>query len=491
MLLKENEDVELEGQWPQSKFPLQVKDDLTALAEATEDIPPQSQKDPQETINELLSGTLCNQAVTFTLLICAYWFNVTHTYGKDFLKRAMRLSPNYGDNIMAGQGASNFTFFIFVGRATLGVPWVLVADVWGRKPILMAAFLALISADALIMYPTRDPKLINAAAVFIGGAMQGLKMVSFVLTMESATDAMGAWVNASIGIVEASLTLLYIGIDFLVLQDVPWHHYFLYCGIPCVMLPFIVIMSYESPRWLYANGDCEKAKEILREISGVEEVNIPDVNKEERVPAWRQLLSMSAIKPIFIFIFAFASGNTLYYGYINNLKSFDQLGLTTHKLLAMIIGVQIPAYLFMGALASYISPRLAMASLWLATAGCCVGYMLIPRLYFCLTGFLFASSAYQLTFQLVSEESPTQLRSTIMGLCNLCARLCSASTAHFDSMSSSTVMILFATLATTEALLLLWFDTGVLTQVVSVGGEHASIEKPTATIEAASPDGFA
>jgi len=306
--------------------------------------------------------------------------------------------------------------------------------------------------------------------------------------MESATDAMGAWVNASIGIVEASLTLLYIGIDFLALQDVPWHRYFLYCGIPCVILPFVVIMSYESPRWLYAKGEVEKAKEILREISGVEKVDILDVNStnEEGIPAWRLLLSQSAIKPMFIFMFAFASGNTLYYGYINNLKSFDQLGLKTHELLAMIISVQIPAYIFMGALASYISPILAMVSLWLATAGCCVGYMFIPKLYLCLTGFLFASSAYLLTFQLVSEESPTQLRATIMGLCNLCARLCSASTAHFDSMSSSTVMILYASLATAEVLLLLWFDTGVLTQVVSV--QHVSVEERTVTVEATCPE---
>lgn len=352
-----------------------------------------------------------------------------------FLQEKFYLSP-----AMVGWAASSAIWGCVLGAMVAGY----ASDRWGRKKILLVT--ALLFSISAVWSALANDLAIFITARFIGGVGVGAaSMLSPLYISESAPAKIrGTLVSVYQLAIVLGINVIYV-VNYLisVSGDSQWnveHGWRWMLGsevIPAGIFFILLFLVPESPRWLLANGQDEKARDVLTRINGPQAMAIENEIKstlnEER-GTFRELFGkkyrMALIVGVVLALFSQITGiNAIIYFAPEIFKSIG-MGVESAFFQTILIGVINTVFTFV---AIWLIDRAGRRKLLLGGVtgmilcllgtGLCFQYEVFggPWLLLFILGFIasFATSLGPIPWVLISEIFPTKTRGVAMSFCTL------------------------------------------------------------------------
>jgi len=352
-----------------------------------------------------------------------------------FLQEKFNLSP-----AMVGWAASSAIWGCVFGAMVAGY----ASDKWGRKKLLLIT--ALLFAISAIWSALANELSIFVIARFIGGVGVGAaSMLSPLYISESAPAKIrGRLVSIYQLAIVLGINIIYIVNYFIsVTGDQVWNVEYGWRWmlgsevIPAGIFFFLLFLVPETPRWLLANGQDNKARSVLTSINGDAALDIENEIKStlhQEKGTIKELFGkkyrMALIVGVVLALFSQITGiNAIIYFAPEIFKSIG-MGVESAFFQTILIGVINTAFTFVAIWLIDKSGRRKLL-LW-GVAGmiiCLLGTALCfyyeifsgPWLLLFILGFIasFATSLGPIPWVLISEIFPTKTRGVAMSFCTL------------------------------------------------------------------------
>lgn len=382
----------------------------------------------------------CDYTVGDQKIKCDSWvFN--HTYYQKTLTEQWSMVCDRSGWI----GSVQTVYFAgyLVGSLVLGI----LADKFGRRPIMLSSFIMLIIGGLGVAFGPQEAfgtwpsYIIYAVSRFIiACGTRGINVTGFVLGMEMMGPSKRLFAGIVIEYFFAFGQLVLVGIAFInnVLLKNDWRAMAIFLVLPCI--PFLSYFFFlpESPRWLLSKNRQDEALKILQQVA--------KANKRELNPhSWQSLLEhhynsaksknaeetiRDAVKSPSLCIMScilflnWIINNLLFYGL--GLKSSD-LGVNPYLSFAISAFVEIIAYIIVHLILDRIGRKLPyFVFLFLAGLSCFSVTFITDNLIvvvLAMIGKMCASASYAIIYLYTSELFPTSIRNTGMGTCSMMARI--------------------------------------------------------------------
>ena len=352
-----------------------------------------------------------------------------------FLQEKFDLSP-----AMVGWAASSAIWGCVLGAMVAGY----ASDRWGRKKILLVT--ALLFSISAVWSALANDLSIFIFARFIGGVGVGAaSMLSPLYISESAPAKIrGTLVSVYQLAIVLGINVIYIVNYMISLSgDTQWNVEYGWRWmlgseiIPAGIFFILLFLVPESPRWLLANGQDEKARDVLYRINGSQasaiENEIKSTLKEER-GTFKELFGkkyrMALIVGVVLALFSQITGiNAIIYFAPEIFKSIG-MGVESAFFQTILIGVINTVFTFVAIwLIDKAGRRKLLLGgvtgmiLCLLGTGLCFQYEIFagPWLLLFILGFIasFATSLGPIPWVLISEIFPTKTRGVAMSFCTL------------------------------------------------------------------------
>lgn len=352
-----------------------------------------------------------------------------------FLQQKFDLTP-----AMVGWAASSAVWGCVFGAMVAGY----TSDKWGRKKILLVT--ALLFSISAIWSAMASDLSIFIIARFIGGVGVGAaSMLSPLYISESAPAKIrGTLVSIYQLAIVLGINIIYIVNYWITLSgNVKWNVEYGWRWmlgsevIPAGIFFALLFLVPESPRWLLANGQDAKARDILTRINGDSALEIEEEIKStlhEEKGSFRELFGkkyrMALLVGVVLALFSQITGiNAIIYFAPEIFKSIG-IGVESAFFQTILIGIINTAFTFV---AIWLIDKSGRRKLLLAGVtgmvicllgtGLCFYYEIFegPWLLLFILGFIasFATSLGPIPWVLISEIFPTKTRGVAMSFCTL------------------------------------------------------------------------
>jgi MFS transporter, SP family, galactose:H+ symporter len=178
-----------------------------------------------------------------------------------------------------------------------------LSDRFGRRPVLLVNAI-IFGVFAIITGMANGLALFLAARFLVGVAIGVTSMITPLYIAELApTSIRGALVTLNqLAIVTGIVVAYYV--DYLFSGSGDWRAMFISAVIPSILLLIALIFLPESPRWLAARGQFDKARKVLARVENPEEVQrnmaeLQNVTETGRL-AFRDLFTPRFRKPLIV-----------------------------------------------------------------------------------------------------------------------------------------------------------------------------------------------
>eukprot|EP01012_Entosiphon_sulcatum_P011536 TRINITY_DN17044_c0_g1_i4.p1 TRINITY_DN17044_c0_g1~~TRINITY_DN17044_c0_g1_i4.p1 ORF type:complete len:452 (-),score=74.66 TRINITY_DN17044_c0_g1_i4:460-1815(-) len=331
--------------------------------------------------------------------------------------------------------ASTVTAMIFVGMLLGSTFWGIVSDRWGRRysfwiSVGVTLLGGLMSAGAQSFLQLGLCRMVvgfGSAAAHVASAI----MTEFVPTAKRASCGTALLAFWTVGVVLEAVVAWLI-IDRLQLH---WRWLFLATALPFGLLLLFIPFVPESPRFLLQRGSHEAALDVMRSVALVngkewKEGWALQVESETEVPACSSVLGHvlrgTQRRVSLSLLSLWVCCSTVYYGVVLLTdKAAPEGGVYATTIYSALF--EIPAYPLLVALSETLGRRwcaalMAMAtSLLIASSGFVSNKTL--RLVLMGSSRLAVITMFDLLFVFTPELYPTEVRSTMFGLCVAVSRL--------------------------------------------------------------------
>ncbi|XP_068597066.1 LOW QUALITY PROTEIN: solute carrier family 22 member 15, partial [Brachionichthys hirsutus] len=359
------------------------------------------------------------QRVTFTEdmdTIVTEWFLVKH--------QAYKVS-------LAG---SLFFAGLLIGNIVFGP----LSDRIGRRPVyLTGLFFEVVFGYVTAFAPTFE--VFAASRLLVGVMNGGIGLVCFVLTQEYVGKSYWAMTGTLNSVIFAVGIALFGALGYFVQ---PWRNLAMAANTSGVLIFLLSLTLPESPRWLYSQGQTEKAEEVLRFMAW-RNGNVTNSLKLRRVRAAKagsqdkkgvgvlQLATHPVLRlRTVVLMYVWYACSLVYYGL--TLGSGATSG-SRYVNIAMSGLVELPAY----PLCMYfINKQWAGRRKSLATFLCLAGSACLCSMFFpedtgrlldftslALLGKLMVSAAFNIVYVYTAELYPTVIRNAGLGVCSMSCRV--------------------------------------------------------------------
>ncbi|XP_028916798.1 solute carrier family 22 member 15-like isoform X2 [Ornithorhynchus anatinus] len=327
--------------------------------------------------------------------------------------------------------SSLFFVGLLIGNITFGP----LSDRFGRKPVFLTGLLF----DVIFGYISAfapSYRVFALSRLGVGVMNGGMSLVSFVLTQEYVGKTFWA-LTGSLTNVTFAVGIAFYAILGYCIRD--WRTLTLVSNSPGVLFFLLSLLLPESPRWLYSQGDVEKAEEVLQYIAHgngnerlriklkpcVETIKIHDSAPgvlnlvKHPVLCWRTVTLM--------YIWYVCS--LVYYGLTLNageLKGSLYINIALYGL------VEVPAFpLCIFFIEKSWAGRQKTTAVFLIFAGfACIFSTFLPEhsdflvspTWLALGGKLTVSAAFNIVYIYTSELYPTVIRNAGLGVCSMACR---------------------------------------------------------------------
>ena len=139
----------------------------------------------------------------------------------------------------------------------------LLADIYGRKPIILVTLILNGCVSLGSSYVSKVWQLIVLRC--LNGALEGTCLDTSIVMMSEFVTTRHRPISFNICLLAVNISNLLL--DAVAYFEKEWRLLQLYCSLPSLLLFFVFIFSPESPRWLLSVGKTVKAKKVLQFVS--------------------------------------------------------------------------------------------------------------------------------------------------------------------------------------------------------------------------------
>ncbi|KAJ8247995.1 hypothetical protein GJAV_G00236980 [Gymnothorax javanicus] len=311
-----------------------------------------------------------------------------------------------------------------------------LADKIGRKPVFLTGlFFEVIFGFATAFAPSYESFAL--CRLLVGMMNGGMALVCFVLSQEYVGKSYWAMTGTLTNMMFAVGIALFAGLGYYVRQ---WRTLAAAANSPGVLFLLLSLKFPESPRWLYSQGQSQKAERVLQFLGQQNGLDRPQVNLKLISGSARPSTSRPGLLDLIthpllrwrtvVLMFVWYACSLVYYGLTMNAGG----GAGNRYITVAMYGlVELPAYplCFYFINKPWAGRRKTMAS-FLALAGfSCLFAMLMPvktgsgstGTCLALLGKLMVSAAFNIVYVYTSEQYPTVLRNAGLGVCSMSCRV--------------------------------------------------------------------
>ena len=332
--------------------------------------------------------------------------------------------------------------FVFVGMLLGSIIFGDISDRFGRHLAVCGGILGVLIFGVITAYMKTFWSIIAFRTLSMI-CTNGMNLAAFVLAIEFFGPSARTAVGMIGGMIFGVGTMLFGGLAYLVR---PWVWLQLSASIPVAIFLVYYFIVPESPRWLLTKGRLNRFKSIIfaaatsnrksipqtfiDDIVEQSEVftnppNSPNNQQSQSVTIFSLLRFPNMVFKTLILFFTWFVINTVYYGITMNLTS-----MPGDPFVKVVISgaVEVPALFVTLILMYFVGRRLILSSsLVLSGVSCflCAFVQNHPALLNGLAqiGKLNISASFSLIYIFSGEIFPTSLRTSGIGLCNVCARI--------------------------------------------------------------------
>uniref|UniRef100_H3DMW3 Solute carrier family 22 member 15 n=1 Tax=Tetraodon nigroviridis TaxID=99883 RepID=H3DMW3_TETNG len=324
---------------------------------------------------------------------------------------------------------------LLVGNVVLGP----LSDKVGRRPVYLSGlFLEVVFGYVTALAPSYE--VFAVSRLLVGLMNGGIGVVSFVLSQEYVGKSYWAMTGTLTSLGFAVGIALFAALGYMI---PPWRNLAMAANSFGLLSFLLSVTLPESPRWLYCQGQMERAEQVLHHMAlrnGNAVTNLmlqrdaaaTKVSKPKRgQPGLLQL----ALHPVLrirtvVLMYVWYSCSLVYYGL--TLGAGDSTG-SRYVNVAMYGLVEVPAYpLCMYFINKHWAGRRKSMSGFLCLSGsACFCTVLIPAnggsvlsvTLLALVGKLMVSAAFNIAYIYTSELYPTVIRNAGLGVCSMSCRV--------------------------------------------------------------------
>ncbi|XP_038599229.1 solute carrier family 22 member 15-like [Tachyglossus aculeatus] len=348
--------------------------------------------------------------------------------------------------------SSLFFVGLLIGNITFGP----LSDKFGRKPVFLTGLLF----DVIFGYISAFAPSYGVFALSrlgVGVMNGGMSLVSFVLTQEYVGKTFWALTGSLTNMTFAVGIAFYAVLGYCI-RD--WRTLTIVSNSPGVLFFLLSLLLPESPRWLYSQGDMEKAEEVLQYIAhgnGNERLRIKLKPCVETIKIHDSALGvLNLVKhPVLcwrtvILMYIWYVCSLVYYGLTLNageLKGNLYINIALYGL------VEVPAFpLCIFFIEKSWAGRQKTTATFLTFAGfACIFSTFLPEnsdflvspTWLALGGKLTVSAAFNIVYIYTSELYPTVIRNAGLGVCSMACRFGGILAPFIPSMKSFNPMVPF------------------------------------------------
>lgn len=182
-----------------------------------------------------------------------------------------------------------------------------IGDLYGRRSLIALSSLIFIAGVACILLSNSFALLLLARLLLgVGVGVVAVGVPLYVAEIVPSKDR-GKYVTFFQLLLTFGIVLAYF-IDLIFIHSGNWRGMFAVLLIPSVVLLFGILILPETPRWLIANNEVEKARRVLQKTRNSDAEVEQDVKEiqgslvEVKKAAWRELFSHQLLLPSIVAI---------------------------------------------------------------------------------------------------------------------------------------------------------------------------------------------
>ena len=369
-----------------------------------------------------------------SLVECTSWV-YDHTYYPDNIVTRLRLYCHSEFLVIV---ANSFTF---VGMLLGSIVFGDISDRFGRHAAICLGLLGLLIFGVATAYMKSFGAII-ALRTLAMMCSYGMNLAGFVLMIELFGPSARTTVSMVAGMMFGAGTMLFGIIGYYVR---PWVWLQLVATVPVAALLSYYFLVPESPRWLLTKGRLIRFKKVIFAAATVNHKTIPQTFIDDLVkdqleaadptnPSSQKSQTVSIFSLVrypnmafktFILCFTWFVINTVFYGITMNLTS-----MPGNPFVKVIISgaVEIPAHLVVLLFMYFLGRRIILSgTLIFAGFSCflCAWVQTYPDVVNVLAQFgkFNISASFTVVYIFSGEIFPTEMRTSGIGLCSVCARI--------------------------------------------------------------------
>uniref|UniRef100_H2U423 Solute carrier family 22 member 15 n=1 Tax=Takifugu rubripes TaxID=31033 RepID=H2U423_TAKRU len=323
---------------------------------------------------------------------------------------------------------------LLVGNIVFGP----LSDRIGRRPVYLSGlFLEVVFGYVTAFAPSYE--VFAASRLLVGLMNGGISVVCFVLVQEYVGKSYWAMTGTLTSLCFAIGIALFAALGYLIR---PWRNLTTAANSFGVLFFLLSVTLPESPRWLYCQGQTDRAEQVLRHMAMRNGNTVTNLMLQRVVaakvssPTKRQTgLLQLVVHPVLrirtvVLMYVWYSCSLVYYGL--TLGAGDSSG-SRYMNVAMYGLVEVPAYpLCMYFINKHWAGRRKSMSSFLCLSGsACFCTVLIPDntgsvlsvTLLALLGKLMVSAAFNIAYIYTSELYPTVIRNAGLGVCSMSCRV--------------------------------------------------------------------
>ncbi|KAM4599492.1 solute carrier family 22 member 15 [Fundulus diaphanus] len=324
----------------------------------------------------------------------------------------------------------------FTGLLLGNVVFGPLSDKIGRRPVyLTGLFFEVIFGYVTALAPSYE--VFAASRLLVGLMNGGIGLVCFVLAQEYVGKPYWATTGTLSSMIFAVGIALFGALGYVVR---PWRTLALVANSSGVLVFLLSVTLPESPRWLFSQGQTERAEEVLRYMAvrngtSATSLVLQRVGGAGSPARSRGGVLQLAVHPVLrlrtlVLMYVWYACSLVYYG-----LTLGAGGTSGSRFLsvAMYGLVELPAYplciYFINK--SWAGRRKSMASFLFLAGAACLCTMLVPEnpgsllsvTSLALLGKLMVSAAFNIAYVYTSELYPTVIRNAGLGVCSMSCRV--------------------------------------------------------------------
>ncbi|XP_043992928.1 solute carrier family 22 member 15 [Gambusia affinis] len=322
---------------------------------------------------------------------------------------------------------------LLVGNVVFGP----LSDRIGRRPVyLTGLFFEVMFGYLTALAPSYE--VFAASRLLVGLMNGGIGLVCFVLTQEYVGKSYWAMTGTLNSMIFAVGIALFGALGYFVR---PWRTLATVANSSGVLFFLLSVTLPESPRWLYSQGQTERAEQVLRYMavrngSSASNLVLQRVGAAKPgSPVRRGGVLQLAVHPVLrlrtmVLMYVWYCCSLVYYGLTLGASATSGSRFVN---VAMYGLVELPAYplciYFINK--SWAGRRKSMSSFLFLAGGACLCTTLIPEnsgsllsiMSLALLGKLMVSAAFNIAYVYTSELYPTVIRNAGLGVCSMSCRV--------------------------------------------------------------------